>query len=312
MRLGLDSFSFHIALAAGSYDLFRTLDWMAAQGLSGLQININGPRGRFLSGEPTDPAHLRRVREALARRGFFAEIGGGYATDAGLVAKQLELAAAIGADVLRTVIGFEGTIEATIGRTRAAMESVLPLARQLGVRIAIENHEDVTAAELRQLLDALNDPQVGACLDTGNDLVVYGDPLQAARELAPRAFTTHLKDHRIVRVDGVVYSVGVPLGTGDIDLPAILKVIRRDSPLDRFLIQDTTGYSSVLNPFKRADLLPPHDFSGLPAYATPAEAAEAGLVLRLDDLPASKLATLAAEQERNLLQDIAYMRRLLD
>jgi sugar phosphate isomerase/epimerase len=312
MRLGLDSFSFHIALAAGSYDLFRTLDWMEKQGLSGLQININGPRGRFLSGEPTDPAHLRRVQEALARRGFFAEIGGGYATDAGLVAKQLELAAAIGADVLRTVIGFEGTIEATIRQTRAAMESVLPLARQLGVRIAIENHEDVTAAELRQLLDALDDPQVGACLDTGNDLVVYGDPLEAARELAPRAYTTHLKDHRLVRVDGVVYSVGVPLGTGDIDLPAILKVIRRDSPLDRFLIQDTTGYSSILNPFKRPDLLAPQDFSSLPAYATSVEAAQAGLVLRLDTLGASELTTLAAQQEQNLVQDIAYTRRLLD
>ena len=312
MRLGLDSFSFHIALAAGSYDLFHTLDWMAAQGLSGLQININGPRGRFLSGDPSDEAHLRRVRAALAQRGFFAEIGGGYATDAGLVAKQLGLAAAIGADVLRTVIGFDGTLEATIGRTRAAMESVLPLARQLGVRIAIENHEDVTAAELRQLLDALDDPQVGACLDTGNDLVVYGDPLTAARLLAPRAFTTHLKDHRLVRVDGVVYSVGVPLGSGDIDLPTIIAAIRRDSPLDRFLIQDTTGYSSILNPFKRTDLLPPHDYSELPAYATFAEAAQAGLVLRLDNLPAGKLTTLAAQQERNLLHDIVYLRRLFD
>ncbi len=311
MRLGLDSFSFHLALAAGAYDLFRTLDWMEAQGLSGLQININGPRGRFLSGEPTDASHLRRVRRALESKGFFTEIGGGHATDAALVARQLELAAAIGADVLRTVIGFHETIHATIERTRAAMEMVLPLAHRLGVRIAIENHEDVTAAELRQLIDALDDPFIGACLDTGNDLVVYGDPLAAARDLAPRAFTTHLKDHRLARVAGTVYSIGMPLGTGDIDLPPILDVIRRESALDRILIQDTTGYASVLNPFKRADLRPPHDYPGIPAYTTSAEAAQAGLILRLDDLPPHELITLAAQQEHHLLQDIALIRRLL-
>ncbi|HRJ47533.1 MAG TPA: sugar phosphate isomerase/epimerase family protein [Opitutaceae bacterium] len=311
MRLGLDSFSFHIALAAGAYDLFRTLDWMAARGLSGLQININGPRGRFLSGEPTDAAHLRRVRQALAQKGFFAEIGGGHATDAALVSRQLELAAAIGADVLRTVIGFHGTLAATIGETRTAMEEVLPLARRLGVRIAIENHEDVTAAELRELLDTLDDPFVGACLDTGNDLVVYGDPLTAARALAPRAFTTHLKDHRLARVAGAVYSIGVPLGAGDIDLPAIITEIRRASPLDRLLIQDTTGYASVLNPFKRTDLRPPHAYPGVPAYATPAEAAQAGLILRLDDLSPKELTALAAQQEQNLAHDIAYLRGLV-
>ncbi|MEY3773939.1 MAG: hypothetical protein RLZZ129_719 [Verrucomicrobiota bacterium] len=311
MRLGLDSFSFHIALAAGAYDLFRTLDWMAARGLSGLQININGPRGRFLSGEPTDAAHLRRVRQALAQKGFFAEIGGGHATDAALVARQLELAAAIGADVLRTVIGFHETIHATIEQTRTAMETVLPLARRLGVRIAIENHEDVTAAELRQLMDALDDPFIGACLDTGNDLVVYGDPLTAARALAPRAFTTHLKDHRLARVAGTVYSIGVPLGSGDIDLPPIIAAIRQQSPLGRLLIQDTTGYASVLNPFKRTDLRPPHAYPGVPAYATPAEAAQAGLILRLDDLSPNELTALAAQQEQNLAHDIAYLRGLV-
>jgi hypothetical protein len=76
MKLGLDSFSFQIALAAGTYDIFRTLDVMEAMGLCGLQININGPNGRFLGGAPSDTSHVRRVRRALERKGFFVEIGG--------------------------------------------------------------------------------------------------------------------------------------------------------------------------------------------------------------------------------------------
>ncbi len=311
MRLGLDSYSFQIALTAGTYDLFRALDWMAGLGFSGLQININGPQGRFLGADPSDTGHLRRVRTRLASLGFFAEVGGGYITEVALVAQQLQLAADLGADTLRTVVGFDDTITRTIEQARSALETVLPLAHRLDVRIAVENHEDVTAAELRQLLDAIDDPFLGACLDTGNDLVVYGEPLAAARVLAPRALTTHLKDHTLVRVAGTVQSVGVPLGTGDIDLPAIIDVIRRESPLDRLLIQDTTGYSAPLNPFRRADLRPPHGYPGIAAYATPEALRAAGLLLNLNGLSAEELQTLAARQEQNLEQDIAHLRHLL-
>lgn len=311
MKIGLDTFSFHLVLAAGRYDVFRSLDWMAEQGFAGVQLNINGPQGRFLGADPADAAHVARVRRHLAGLGFFAEIGGGHATDAPLVARQLELAAAVGADVLRTVIGFHDSIGQTIAQTRAAMEQVLPLARRLGVRIAIENHEDVTAAELRQLLDALDDPFVGACLDTGNDLVVYGDPLEAARVLAPRAISTHIKDQKLVRVAGTVYSAGVPLGRGDIDLPAILPVILSDSKLDRILIQNTTGYAAKLNPFARPDLRPTSDYAAVPIFADPAAAAAAGLRLGLADLTADTLAQLAEHQYHDVARDLALVRHLL-
>lgn len=311
MKIGLDTFSFHIVLAAGRYDVFRALDWLAGLGFAGVQLNINGPHGRFLGADPNDAAHVSRVRQRLAGLGFFAEIGGGHATDATLVTRQLELAAAVGADVLRTVIGFHGSIAETIARTRAAMAQVLPLARRLGVRIAIENHEDVTAAELRALLDALDDPFIGACLDTGNDLVVYGDPLEAARLLAPRAISTHIKDQKLLRVAGTVYSAGVPLGKGDVDLPAILPVIVRESKLDRILIQNTTGYAAPLNIFQRPDLQPPHHYPNVPAYDSPDAARTAGIHLAIDSLKSADLQALAEQQNRDLTDDLRYLRQLL-
>lgn len=311
MRIGLDTFSFHIALAAGRYDVFRTLDWLAQQGFAGVQLNINGPQGRFLGGDPADAVHVRRVRAQLQALGFFVEIGGGHATDAALVTRQLELAAGVGADVLRTVIGFHDTIEQTIAQTRAAMEQVLPLARRLGVRIAIENHEDVTAAELRQLLDAIDDPFVGACLDTGNDLVVYGDPLEAARALAPHTISTHIKDQKLLRVAGTVYSAGTALGAGDIDLPTILPVILSMAPIDRILIQNTTGYAAPLNKFQRPDLQPVETYANVPAYASSSALREAGIHLDIESLSPTALQDLAARQEQDIVKDLRYIRELL-
>jgi|UniRef100_UPI00404A06C7 sugar phosphate isomerase/epimerase len=311
MKIGLDTFSFHIALAAGRYDVFRTLDWMAEHGFTGIQININGPDGRFLGADPANTSHVEHVRRRLADLNFFAEVGGGHATDASLITHQLELAAAVGADVLRTVIGFQGSIGETIAQTRAAMDQVLPFARKLGVRIAIENHEDVTAAELGQLIKVIDDPIVGACLDTGNDLVVYGDPLMAAQVLAPVAISTHIKDQKLIRVGATIYSVGVPLGTGDVELPSILKVIQTQSTVGRVLIQNCTGYSAPLNKFKRPDLQPVGNYTQIPNYATVADARSSGYLLNLDRLTPEELSSYAIRQEGDLQQDLSTIRSLM-
>jgi len=308
MQIGLDTYSFHIVLAAGEYDIFRTLDWMAARGLQGLQININGPHGRFLGGDPTDHGHVRRVRAALEAKGFFVEVGGNE-THPERLRPQLELCAELGADVLRTVLVFGDGLAGTFAQVRQDLEAILPVARSLGVKIALENHEDIAAGELRQFLTLVDERWIGACLDTGNDLTLYGDPVAAARQLAARAFSIHLKDHRLVRVAGEIFSVGVPLGTGEIDLPAIIDLIRRETPRPRLLIQNTTGYSSRLNPFNRRDLTPPHDYPGLPSYPSVADLEAAGLRLNLAGLDAAGLSALAAQQHRDL--DLAYVRQVL-
>jgi len=311
MKIGLDSFSFHIALAAGEYDVFRTIDWMADLGFVGLQININGPNDKFLGADHSDTAHLKRVRAALEQKGFFVEIGG-RRTSPEMLRWQLQLCADIGADVLRTLVVLKDDLDSTFEQTKRDMDAILPFAESLNVRIALENHEDITAAELRQFLDTIPHSHLGACIDTGNDLIVYGDPLEAAQQLVSRAASTHIKDHKLVRVGATIHSVGVPLGTGDIDLPSIMKVVVNDSPLDRLLIQDTTGYSSVLNKFQRPDIHPTSDYANVPTFTNESELRAAGLYLSLEGLSVQELKTLAKVQEQKIIQDLAYMSSLID
>ncbi len=311
MTIGIDSFSYQISLAAGTYDVFRALDSIAALELSGIQLNINGPNGRFLGGDPSDAAHLRAVRTALEERGLFAEIGGAR-TQPEAVERQLRLCAEIGAGVLRTLLVFEGSLKETLERSRRDLEQSLPLAAELGVRIALENHEDVTATELLTCLEQINDPWLGACLDTGNDLSLYGDPVESARLLAPWAATTHIKDQKLVRLGETIYSVGVPLGEGDIDLAAILPVIRRESRLDRILIQDTTGYAAPLNRFERTDVERGVFGEEAPAYESPEALRRDGLLLSLDGLGTSELRAHAAAKEQAIERDVARVKSWLE
>ena len=310
MKIGIDTFSFHIALAAGEYDIFRTLDWLEEQGFAGLQININGPDDKFLGADHSDTEHLKRVRSAIEQKGFFVEIGG-RRTSPEMLRWQLQLCADLGADTLRTLVVLKDNLASTFEQTKRDMDAILPFAESVNVKIALENHEDITAAELRQFLDTIPHSHLGACVDTGNDLIVYGDPLEAAQQLAPRAVSTHIKDHKLVRVGDTIQSVGVPLGTGDIDLPAIMKVIAQDSPLDRILLQDTTGYSSRLNKFDRPDIHPTSDYAGIPSYPDEPALRADQLFMGLDVLSPAELTQLAAQQTKNIEQDLAYLRGLL-
>ena len=88
---------------AGEYDAFRSLDRMVELGVAGVQININGPGGRFLGSPIDDIEHVRAVRRALEERGQFVEVAG-YSTRPEELEPQLRLCAELGADVLRTLL----------------------------------------------------------------------------------------------------------------------------------------------------------------------------------------------------------------
>ncbi len=308
LKIGLDTYSYHIPLAAGTYDVFQLIDKVPSLGVEGLQINVNGKNGRFLGGNPRDLDHVRRVRYALEREGLFVEVAG-RSTRPNMLAWQLQLCADLGSDILRTVVVLEDTIEETTEATLHDFEAILPTAYELGVRIALENHEDLTARELASIVEAIDDDYVGVCLDIGNGLCVYEDPTETVTILAPYAITSHIKDQRLVRVKGVVYSVGVKLGLGSIDLPKVIDILLRRSSLDRLLIQDTTGYGVSLNPFDRMleAIIP------LPEIPNMTEEAleEDNLLLSLERLRKEQLRSLARVQETNIQEDIIYLRSIL-
>jgi sugar phosphate isomerase/epimerase len=104
------------------------------------------------------------------------------------------------------------------------------LARQLGVRIALENHGHWTADQGLYIVEAVQSEYVGFCLDTGNSLMVLEDAITTAAKMAPYAFTTHFKD---ASFGGTYYGaeiLHVGLGRGVLDLPLIFNIIKTTAP----------------------------------------------------------------------------------
>lgn len=125
-------------------------------------------------------------------------------------------------------------------RSRRALTLARPVVEKHQVRIAIENHKDWRSAELLELLDGIKSPRFGVCVDTGNSIALLETVEETVTALAPRAFTTHLKDMGVAEYpDGFLLSE-VPLGSGFLDLPRVVRVLREANPAIRFNLEMIT------------------------------------------------------------------------
>ena len=83
---------------------------------------------------------------------------------------------------------------------------------------------------------------VGTHVDTGNSMFIWEEPIEAIRNMAPYAISTHFKDHTVIMVGGQPVVVGVPLGKGSIDCAEAFRILAEQSPLERINIEVCYGY----------------------------------------------------------------------
>ena len=131
-------------------------------------------------------------------------------------------------------------------------KEALPLAEELGLQIAIENHTDTYADEVLWVIKKLDHPLVGACIDTVNSLQVIEGPEEAVEKMLPYATCCHFSDDLIVVDPMGVHDVGVSSGKGSIDMPKILKRIREASPMDRIIFENEIPFLRPDEPIEEA------------------------------------------------------------
>lgn len=146
--------------------------------------------------------------------------------------RHLPIARRIGARVMRICAGGRRTRPASWAEHRATL---LPMLRRVtdaaerhGITLAVENHIDLLADELVDLIGSVGSPHLGVCLDTANNLRLGEDPLAVVRKLAPFARATHVKNVAPLRGDphSFAFWPSVPLQDGVVDMRAVLNTLR--------------------------------------------------------------------------------------
>ena len=147
----------------------------------------------------------------------------------------------MGADIMRIVASslmfrnepHPPQIEAIVRMLRESVK----IAKDHGVVLALENHIDYTSAEIQEILERVDSDALKVNFDTGNTLRMMEDPVAAARRLAPFTVATHTKDLdacRHVRPEEWYFFSSVPVGSGLIDIPGVVRELNR------------AGYTGVL------------------------------------------------------------------
>jgi sugar phosphate isomerase/epimerase len=111
-----------------------------------------------------------------------------------------------------------------------ALRRMADVAESLNVRLAIENHADLTAAELLDVLAEVDASNLEVCFDIANAVRVGDDPMHAATALAPHISTMHVKDADLQSPYGVTGPPSVPLGTGSLPIRQAIDVVLRANP----------------------------------------------------------------------------------
>ncbi|MBV9355860.1 MAG: sugar phosphate isomerase/epimerase [Chloroflexi bacterium] len=255
MRVGVDGRKIPQAKERGP---FRSLDHAVELGMEGVFFRT------VLEMSPTlDPVELRELRAHADELGLYLETGLGKVNPYAL-AEAPEIRAAGGGD---TRLGFErmlracaaiGCTEVWIGTANyksqypgnfaydrfrtdvswaeqlrastAFLELLAPLARELGVHMNLETHEEITSFEVVRLVEAVGPDVVGVTFDVGNVLQRGESPVRAAARVAPYVRQSHMKDVVLSFVpDGVLRQLR-PCGQGVIDFEAVLRILGAHAP----------------------------------------------------------------------------------
>ena len=114
-------------------------------------------------------------------------------------------------------------------RSQAEIRKALPLAEELGVKIAVENvwnHFLLSPMEAARYIDEFKSDAIGWHFDVGN-VVTYGWPEQWIRILGKRIQKLHIKEFSRKKRDaeGLWKGFQVELLQGDNNWPAVMKAV---------------------------------------------------------------------------------------
>lgn len=126
------------------------------------------------------------------------------------------------------------------GNSLKSIRLAEPITRKHQVKLAVENHKDWKAAELRQIIEDLGSEWVGVTLDFGNNVSLLEEPMEVIRTLAPLAFSTHVKDMGVKSYEKGFLLSEVPLGTGIVDLKEAVSLCQKHNPTVTFSLEMIT------------------------------------------------------------------------
>jgi len=224
-RLGISSYTFAWAIGVPGHPIpdplgvFGLLDRAAQLGVGVLQIADNLPLDQM----PVDS--LKRLKQSADEKAVQIEVGARGIQPPHLD-RYLQIAQRFESPILRVVID-SAEHQPSVAEVIELLSVALPAFANAGVLLAIENHDRFSVADFERILETLDSPSLGICLDTVNSFGACEGPQVVVDTLGPWTVNLHIKDFVVRRADHQMgFAVdGTPAGEGMLNVPWLLDSI---------------------------------------------------------------------------------------
>ena len=223
MRLGLSTFacSWQIGIPGNlpgmplSADSF--LQKAKGHGFSLVQIADNLPLDHLNNKE------LHVLSQKAAELGIAVEVGTRGMSDE-IISRYLEIARIFNSPLLR-IVAAKSPDHPTREQILKTLKKWEPQARNLGIKIGLENHDKMSCKDLKYIMESIDSPFIGICLDTVNSFGALEGPDYVIEMLSKFVINIHLKDFRIFRPEhGLGFILeGTPAGEGQLDIKRLIE-----------------------------------------------------------------------------------------
>ena len=345
MKLGIDFWSLYLQ----GWNIFEFLDYAHRLQVDVMHVGVQTTDWHIF--ESLEPAYLQRVRARADELGVALETGGcaisptstafaqqgtcitppAECAEANMaiaiadVSQLLRIAHAVGSPLVRCYLGHGGDrhsalpLAAHIESMLAVLEQVRPLALELGVKLAIENHGDLEARELKAVIEQAGPDIAGVCLDTGNPPFMGECPFLTLEMLAPYVITTHVRDTALWAHPRGAVAQWVALGEGSVGIERWLERLQTLCPSVTVNIENLTGSPPRVVNYLEPDFWrdyperPAVDFARFLALVRQGQPSMGAMLLPPQgvELPPEYRPALVAQQRFDLERSICYCRETL-
>lgn len=206
--------------------------------------------GNIFSAVPDlDPAKLADIRQAAEQRGLIINAGAGAFNPArpercqalieaggGDMVKGMERVLrampALGAKTVFFVVGMiedrddpAVSWEAQLQGVIDGVKALAPAITESGTRLLIKTHEEISSFEILRIIEAVGPDLLGIAHDPVNVVCRLEDAVECTRRIAPHVAQVHIDDAYVTFDGDTMRRYLAPLGTGDIDWPALLALV---------------------------------------------------------------------------------------
>ena len=238
--IGLGSYAFRNAVRrrANPVDSIAFIEAVAELGLKRALICEN------LNYCTLSDGYIRKLAETTEQHGITIEVGMRGASRDNLE-RHIEIAKILNAKLIRLVLG--GMQHDTLlkdeerrhlqAQALQSIKNILPALEDAGLYLGIENHFDLHAMELLELVHQVNSRHVGLIFDSTNCLGFAEKPMDVLRLMEGHLLSVHIKDYECRKMDGGYMISGTDLGEGFLDVTDVIQTAHSFNPNASFIVE---------------------------------------------------------------------------